>query len=172
MQQETLKPKYNHSKCGNFLFNLCVNCSIKLYNIKWLFWLLQFTWGLPMMLFGFIVSLVLICCGKKHVKTPIGWRFEVGYGWGGFECGIVYVRDKKRREILDSLDCHEMGHCLVQNAILGPLCPFLVSIPSAIRYWYRELRKSDKYVPYDAVWFEDAASVGGEYFVKNLLKNN
>jgi hypothetical protein len=39
---------------------------------------------------------------------------------------------------------HECGHGL-QNCIWGPLFPFVIAIPSAVRYWYREfLHKHNK----------------------------
>ena len=46
---------------------------------------------------------------------------------------------------------HEFGHSF-QNAILGPFMIFLVSIPSAIRYWYQTIRESKGKTnkPYDS----------------------
>ena len=35
---------------------------------RWLYYLLQFTWGLPMNLIGTIVALSLKCCGKKAYR--------------------------------------------------------------------------------------------------------
>lgn len=164
-----IKPNYEHTKLGTFMFNICAKGSVALYKHRWLYWLIQFTWGLPMILFGLIVSLVLLCCGKKPIKTDIGWRFEIGENWGGMDCGIVYVRDKKMNTNLSSLDYHEMGHCLTQNAILGPFFIFIVAIPSATRYWFREIFPKKVKTSYDAVWFEDLPTVGGEYFIKNYF---
>ena len=52
--------------------------------------------------------------------------------------------------------------------------PFVVSIPSAIRYWYQELKYERKGltcpVEYDAVWFEDAATQCGRWAV-NYIEN-
>ena len=162
-----IKRQYDHGKLGNFLFDICAKISIKLYKIKFLYWFLQFTWGLVWILVGLIVSLVLICCGQKPIKTPFGWRFEIGKNWGGCDLGIVYIRDKKTNNKLDSLDMHEMGHCLTQNLIFGPLFIFCVAIPSAARYWIDTFWGLKR--PYDAAWFEDLATVGGEYFCK--IKN-
>jgi hypothetical protein len=65
---------------------------------------------------------------------------------------------------------HECGHGL-QNCIWGPLFPFVIAIPSAVRYWYREfLHKHNKakYVllpDYDAIWFEGQATKWGKTYV-------
>lgn len=65
---------------------------------------------------------------------------------------------------------HEAGHG-VQNIMFGPLMPFLVSIPSAIRYWHREYIyrtnriKYRKLPSYYSIWFErDATDYGMIYF--------
>jgi hypothetical protein len=49
---------------------------------------------------------------------------------------------------------------------------FLVSIPSAIRYWYQEFRsrKGKTNKPYDSFWAEDSATTCGEY-INELIKN-
>lgn len=46
--------------------------------------------------------------------------------------------------------------------------PFVVCIPSAIRYWYFEFyrRKHNKFpCEYDAIWFEGQASRWGKKYV-------
>lgn len=69
-----------------------------------------------------------------------------------------------------SLQRHEAGHSL-QNILLGPLMPFLVAIPSAVRYWYREYQVKKKkklrgeLPPYESIWFEGwATRLGNKYF--------
>ena len=58
---------------------------------------------------------------------------------------------------------HESGHG-IQNLLFGPLMPFVVSIPSAIRYWYREYLMKVKKIKcwnlpdYDSIWFEGTAT--------------
>ena len=63
---------------------------------------------------------------------------------------------------------------MIQNAILGPFMPFVVGIPSAIRYWYRELKYNRKgKVPptsYDSIWFEGQATrIGVNYILTDRL---
>lgn len=49
--------------------------------------------------------------------------------------------------------------------------PFVICIPSAIRYWYREFiwhfnkEKFNKLPEYDAIWFEGQATKWGKKYV-------
>lgn len=101
---------------------------------KLLYYILSFSWGLPLNIFGGMVYLVLRIIGCRPKK--FGWcqYFEIGYGWGGFEAGCVFVCAKDSSE---RLKAHEFGHS-IQNCYFGFLTPIIITIPSAIRYWYRE----------------------------------
>lgn len=96
-----------------------------------LFWILSWTWGLPMTLFGAIGALVLIIAGYKPQKFHQYIYFRVGESWGGLEAGPFFFMDKTAGY---STQAHEAGHG-IQNIIFGPFMPFVVSIPSAMRYW-------------------------------------
>lgn len=128
------------------------------------FYILSFTWGLPMTLFGCITALVLRIAGHKPERC--GWArcFRVGSDhWGGFEAGIFFVRDTSNSEYLSA---HEYGHA-IQNCIFGPLMPFIVSIPSAARYWYRIAKYKRGKMPktgYYDIWFEAQASRLGKLY--------
>ena len=140
---------------------------------KFLFYLLSFTWGLPMTLIGCMVSLVLLIAGYKPKKYGYTWYFEVGNNWGGLELGVMFLTNKTPSTHTKN---HEVGHTL-QNCYLGPLTPFVVSIPSAIRYWYREYlvrsgkKKWSELPDYDSIWFEGDASKRGTEFIESLDKN-
>lgn len=125
-----------------------------------LFWLLSLTWGLPMTLFGAICALGLLITGHKPQRFHYFIYFEVGESWGGFEAGGFFFVNKHPTLHIKQ---HECGHG-VQNIILGVFMPFLVSIPSCIRYWYREIvvrtgkKKYSELPDYDAIWFEGWAT--------------
>ena len=130
------------------------------------FYLLSFTWGLPMNIIGGLVALVLILCGKRPKRWNHCFYFEVGEDWGGVELGIFFITNKNPSKHIKN---HEFGHG-IQNCWWGPLFPFVIAIPSAIRYWYRELVyyiNEDKYwdLPdYDDIWFEGQATrLGTKY---------
>ena len=134
---------------------------------KLLFWVISLTWGFPMTLIGAIITAILKVCGCKQ-KVFHGLIYtEVGEGWGGFNAGAFFFVSK---DASDHTKRHEAGHGL-QNIMLGFLTPFLVHIPSAIRYWYREYLVRFKGLTYnelpsyDAIWFEGGATqLGDKYF--------
>ena len=123
---------------------------------KLLFYLLSFTWGLPMTLVGLISALVLICLGYKPKRWGCCLHFIVGKNWGGVSMGIVMITDAHDSE---STKWHEHGHAL-NNTWFGVFMVF-ISIASAIRYWCRRLGFGTA-TPYDAVWFEKLATDCGE----------
>ena len=130
---------------------------------KSVFYALSFTWGLPMTLTGLIVGFVLLCMGYKPTKFGYCYHFEVGEKWGGLSLGFIFITS---RSPSDHTKKHEHGHAL-QNCYFGFLMPFIVNIPSGIRYWYRRLRTKMglKNTDYDSIWFErDATERGHKFF--------
>lgn len=101
-----------------------------------LFYIISFTWGILMTLFGCLCALGLLITGHKPKLFHQNIYFEVGTGWGGFEAGCFFFCCKDHDLHLMQ---HESGHGL-QNLVLGPLMLFIVSIPSCIRYWLRECK--------------------------------
>lgn len=138
---------------------------------KFLFHLLSFTWGLPMTLLGCIVALIMIVTGHKPQRFCDHIYFQVGETlWGGLELGWIFFLTDCRPS--NHTKCHEVGHS-IQACVFGPLMPFIISIPSAIRYWYREWlvrsgRKKYSELPdYDSIWFEGQASKLGEKYYQS-----
>ena len=133
---------------------------------KILFWGLSLTWGLIMTLLGLTTTVVLLCLGYKPNPNFYGWTFHIGEYWGGVDLGPVSIVNKNpTRHLLR----HEFGHS-IQNCFWGPLFPFVIAIPSMIRYWYREYlvqikkKKYSELPDYDAIWFEgQATKIGEEY---------
>ena len=135
---------------------------------KKLFYILSFTWGLPMTLIGLISACVLFCIGYRPTRYGYCIHFTVGKNWGGLNLGIFIFTDEKTSEVTKA---HEHGHAL-QNCLYGFLMPFIVAIPSAIRYWHREMKyyAKGKNPPteYDSVWFEGQATKWGTNFINNI----
>lgn len=138
---------------------------------KSLFYILSFTWGLPLTIVGLFVALALTIAGYKPKKWNYCYYFEIGDNWGGVEFGVFFVVCKNSGTLIKN---HEHGHG-IQNCYFGPLMPLVVCIPSAIRYWYRELKylRNGKTPPtsYDSVWFENSATnLGSE--LNNWIRSN
>ena len=134
------------------------------------FYIQNLTWGILLNIVGFIVALVLIISGHKPKKSGLVWCFEIGENWGGLELGLVILVDKGAD---DFAKIHEFGHA-IQNAKYGLAMPFIVCIPSAVRYWIREFQWRSGNPPktdYYSIWFEkEANELGAKYVAKWDLK--
>ncbi len=134
-----------------------------------MFYFLSFTWGLPFTLVGLIVALVLRVLGHRSKKFVLVRFFEIGKSWGGLNLGLFFITSQNSTF---NLRCHEFGHA-IQNCMFGPLTPFIICIPSVIRYWYRELhyyrRGKEPKTNYDDIWFEGQASALGYEYNKEKL---
>jgi hypothetical protein len=131
-----------------------------------LFYILSWTWGLPMSLIGFCASGILKKRGYKSKKHGWCYYYECGRGWGGVNFGPIFITSTGPSEHTKN---HEHGHAL-QNCIWGPLMPFVIAIPSAVRYWIRRLqaKKGQQLEDYDAIWFEGQATKWGDAFMKKF----
>lgn len=130
---------------------------------SFLYYFLNFTWGLLTTLVGFIIFLVLLPSTKQVTTyrqcTKSLSKKSKSYGFSfGINIFVDYEDDV-------SLYLHEYGHTC-QNALFGPFAIFLVYIPSVVRYWYRELKYYRKGLQpptkYDDIWFEGSATKIGE----------
>lgn len=117
---------------------------------------------------GAVAALILIICGKRPEKYAGCLCFTVGEKWGGVSLGLFMICDG-RRSARDR--DHEFGHS-VQNAVFGIFMPFIVCIPSAVRYWIFKFRASSGKVnpPYDSVWFEGQATRTGAKYAPYFRK--
>ena len=130
---------------------------------RWLYYLLQFTWGLPMNLIGAIVALILICFGKKAYRYGWNYCFELPVDFG-LELGIFFIAPINGSKYTKD---HEHGHA-IQNIYFGPFSIGMVSIPSALRFWVREIQYKMNRAPntgYDDIWFEGQATKTGTKFI-------
>ncbi len=133
-----------------------------------LFWIISLSWGFIMTFIGGITAFILIILGNRPKKFHCLIYFEIGQGWGGINLGAFFITSK---DVDISTKKHEAGHAL-QNVILGIFMPFIIAIPSVIRYWYREYLLRVKKIqysslkPYDSIWFEGWATKLGEKYFK------
>lgn len=134
------------------------------------FYVSSFTWGIIMTLVGCVVAAVLFITGHKPKKWGHCLYFEVGEHWGGLELGPFFLTNKNPT---DHVRNHELGHGF-QNCKYGPFM-VIISLMSACRYWYRELKYNRKGLTpptaYEAVWYEAEATKLGTEFM-STYKNN
>lgn len=166
--------KDQRSKIGNFMYNITDGAAHFLSEHMWLYYILNYTWGIIMTLVGWLV--IGFCNVFLRKKMSHCGRFGpcvyvmIGDNWGGLELGTNFLlADYMGEEWTLHTKCHEMGHTF-QNAIWGPFALFLIFIPSFIRYWHQEFR-SRKGLPnkdYDLAWFEESATdIGTRYHILN-----
>ena len=127
-----------------------------------LYYLIQLTWGLPLNIIGAITFLVLI---KVFNQTPYKFRkmycIAIPWNFGGVNLGMFAIHGKNNYAVVS----HEYGHS-IQNLIWGWLTPFVITIPSAIRYWDRTIHNKSFDDYYD-IWFEKQATEFGELADQN-----
>lgn len=127
------------------------------------FYLIQFTWGLLHNLVGSVLALWMVVTKHKIRRCGPFFYFLAPELPGSIEGGVFYIANT----IGAHSHLHEMGHGL-QNMVWGPLMIFVIVIPSAIRFWYREWYWKNKFpitgkaLPeYDSIWFEGQATKWG-----------
>lgn len=120
-----------------------------------LYWIWGLCWDCILNTIGVIVALTLLISGHKPYIHGWGIYFTIGRGWGGLELGNFFLVNKNPSV---QLLHHEFGHG-IQGLIWGPLTPIIITIPSAIRYWYRRFFGAK--TPYDSIWFEGQATRWG-----------
>lgn len=131
------------------------------------FYILSFTWGAITSLIGLLLIIPFLL--TKRFKIFYGRLYGIfpkcfGSGWG-FEMGCFFFIAHDCDDYLN-LKLHECGHGL-QNILWGPLMLFVISIPSMIRFWYREylIKKGKTLKPYESIWFESQASRFGYIYI-------
>ena len=142
---------------------------LRLPQKKWQYYLLSFTWGLPLNLIGLLVAGVLYCFKKRPKKWGWNWYFELPVNFGA-ELGIFSIVPE---EPSDRIRNHEFGHS-IQNIYYGPLMIGTICIPSFVRFWIREIQYQFGYEPkngYDDIWFEGQATRSGAEFIKEHKDN-
>ena len=99
-----------------------------------LFYLVQWTWGLPVNLVGGIAF--LICTKILHRRWQrFGYAYIVYLPWnqGGLSMGLfIFIRDHHpKKEWTYNARIHEYGHTW-QCLLLGPLYYLVIALPSAV----------------------------------------
>ena len=135
---------------------------------KTLFYILQFTWGLPVNLAGL---LVFLCCGRfRHETFHNSIVTYLPGNCGGLSLGIFIFISSQRADAA-SLCAHEYGHT-VQCLFLGPLYWLIVAIPSFAWYHFFAGFREKHRIPYDWLYCERWATAWGQKWIRNKNSPN
>lgn len=103
---------------------------------RFMYYFIQWTWGILMNIIGGIVCIIALCCKCPVQKYRNAIEILVPWNFGGCELGMFFVLGKDCLSVAP----HEYGHT-IQNLWWGPLFPFVVCLPSALRYWLRKQKE-------------------------------
>lgn len=126
---------------------------------KAFFYLLQFTWGLPVNLAGLL--LFLCCRGSRRETFHNSVVTCLPGDFGGLSLGVFIFLSVQNANERRRLCVHEYGHT-VQCLFLGPLYWLLVVLPSAVWYHFFSGYRKRRQTPYDALYCERWATAWGK----------
>ena len=131
-----------------------------------LFYLIQWTWGLPVNIVGGIAYFVCVAILKRpHQKFGKANIVYLPWNAGGLSMGLfIFIKDNaKSKEWTYNCRIHEYGHTW-QALLLGPLYYIIIALPSVI--WcncFAGYRKKNN-VPYSKLYCEGWANAWGQKF--------
>lgn len=142
--------------------------SVKTTVKSFLFYLVQWTWGLPVNLVGGIAYLI---CTKLLGRRwqHFGYARIVYLPWnaGGLSLGLfIFMKDHhKNKKWTYNTRIHEYGHTW-QCLLLGPLYYLVVALPSCIWCNFFEGYRKKHNVSYYKLYCESWANAFGQKFSK------
>ena len=134
---------------------------------KFLFYLIQFTWGLPQNLVGLIGYLILYKKNRhERYQNAFFTLVDTDKSFGGISLGVfIFINGKKDENWKHDTRIHEYGHT-IQSLVLGPLYFPVIGFPSVL--WCnlppvcRYRREND--VSYYTIYCEGWANLWGSRF--------
>lgn len=123
-----------------------------------LFYIVQFTWGLPVNLAGLIVF--LCCKGPRRERFCNSFVTYLPGNLGGLSLGIFIFLSLQNADDRRGLCAHEYGHT-IQCLFLGPLYWPVVAIPSAVWYHFFAGFRKRHQMAYDTLYCERWATAWG-----------
>lgn len=124
-----------------------------------LFYTVQFTWGLPVNLVGFLIFLL---CKTAHCERFCNSIVTYLPGdCGGLSLGIFIFLSIENTSGRCRLCVHEYGHT-IQCLFLGPLYWLVIVIPSVVWYHLFSGFRRKHHISYDALYCERWATAWGK----------
>ncbi|MDR1630241.1 MAG: hypothetical protein LBS36_08545 [Oscillospiraceae bacterium] len=127
-----------------------------------LFYLVQFTWGLPVNLFGLIGFLFAkpFCRQERFCNCYITYVNRKNFG--GVSIGMfVFINTKREGQWMQNTRIHEYGHT-IQCLLLGPLYWLVIAIPSFVWCNFFEGYRRKNNLSYYDLYCEGWANIWGQ----------
>ena len=126
-----------------------------------LFYLVQWTWGLPVNLIGAIVY-AFVCKKCRHERYKNAFISYVPWKFGGLSMGLfIFMADNKPEGWTNNTRIHEYGHT-IQCLLLGPLYWIVIGLPSAVWCNFFEGYRQKHNVSYYKLYCESWANSWGQ----------
>lgn len=133
-----------------------------------LFYLVQFTWGLPVNIAGGIAFLICTKIRKRRYQR-FGYAFIVFLPWnaGGLSLGLfIFAKENHPKKCWTyNTRIHEYGHTW-QCLLLGPLYYPIIALPSLIWCTFFDKFRKKHNISYYALYCEAWANSFGQRFSK------
>ena len=134
---------------------------------KFLFYLVQFTWGLPQNLAG-LIGFLLLYRKSRHERFANAWitYVDTEQNFGGLSLGVfIFINGKKQDGWLHDTRIHEYGHT-IQSLVLGPVWFLVIGLPSIIWCNFPPIVRYRKQydVSYYTIYCEGWANLWGSRF--------
>ena len=130
---------------------------------RFLFYLVQFTWGLSVNLIGGIVFLILKakgCRSERFCNAFIVYADKENFG--GISLGLfIVMNSKKQQPWKHDTRIHEYGHT-IQCLLLGPLYWLVIAVPSAVWCNFFAAYRKKNNISYYKLYCESWANCWGE----------
>lgn len=100
---------------------------------RFLFYLVQFTWGLPVNLVGGLMFLILWAFRHyRHEKFQNAFITYIPWNQGGLSMGLfIFMAEGREEKWTRNTRIHEYGHT-IQCLLLGVFYYVVIAIPSAV----------------------------------------
>ena len=132
-----------------------------------LFYIVQFTWGLPQNLVGLVLYMLMYKKGKhERFYGSFVTYINTSKPFGGVSFGIfIFINSDKDDDWIRDTLIHEYGHT-IQSLILGPLWFFVIALPSVVWCNLPTLIKyrKEKDISYYTLFCEGWANILGARF--------
>ncbi len=128
---------------------------------RFFFYLVQWTWGLPVNLIG---GIVYLCFYKKnrHERYKNAFITYVPGNFGGLSLGLfIFMAEGRPEGWTNNTKIHEYGHT-IQCLLLGPLYWFVIGAPSAIWCNFFVNYRKKRNISYYKLYCESWANVWGQ----------